>query len=107
MLDFQTKFIISTPVGGAEPGPRFAMFQSFFTSPAFGGLLSDGFLGHSYPPSRGNFFINAPSFLLSETRSPYILTKLALVAPQTRLPRLRSGNGDEGPVAAGAHEVNK
>jgi hypothetical protein len=68
-------------------GARFAMFQSFFPPPTFDGLPSDGFLGHSYPPSRGKLFIDAPSFLLSETGSPYILPKLTLVAPQTRLPR--------------------
>ena len=68
-------------------GARFAMFQSFFPPPAFDGVPSDGFLGHSYPSSRGKLFIDPPSFLLSETGSPYILPKLTLVAPQPRLPR--------------------
>jgi hypothetical protein len=76
-------FVVPPDVAGA----RFAMFQTFFPPPAFDGLPSDGFLGHSYPSSRGKLFIDPPSFLLSETGSPYILPKLTLVAPQPRLPR--------------------
>jgi hypothetical protein len=85
-------------------GARFAMFQAFFPPPAFDGLPSDGFLGHSYPSSRGKLFIDAPSFLLSETGSPYILPKLTLVAPQPRLPRrisLPSPSPEEPPVDTG------
>ena len=85
-------------------GARFAMFQSFFPPPAFDGLPSDGFLGHSYPPSRGKLFIDPPSFLLSETGSPYILPKLTLVAPQLRLPRrisLPSPSPEEIPADTG------
>jgi hypothetical protein len=63
-------------------GARFAMFQTFFQAPAFDGLPSDCFLGHSCPSSRGKLFIDPPSFLLSETGSPYILPKLTLVAPR-------------------------
>ena len=67
-------------------GARFAMFQTFFPPPAFDGLPSDGYLGHSYPSSGGKLFIDPP-FLLSETRSSYILPKLTLVAPLPWLPR--------------------
>jgi hypothetical protein len=55
------------------------MFQAFFLPPAFDGLPSDGFFSHSCPPSRGKLLVDPPSFLLSETGSPYILRKLTLV----------------------------
>ena len=82
-------------------GARFAMFQTFFPTPAFDGLPSDGFLGHSYPSSGGKLFIDPPSFLLSETGRPYILPKLTLVAPPPRLPRrisLPSPSPEEPPI---------
>ena len=68
-------------------GARFTMFQTFFSPPAFDGLPSDGFPGHSYPSSGGKLFIDPPSFLLSDTGSSYILPKLTLVAPPPWLPR--------------------
>jgi hypothetical protein len=64
-------------------GTRFTMF---FSPPAFDVLQSDGFPGHSYPSSGGKLFIDPPAFLY-ETGSPYILPKLALVAPLPWLPR--------------------
>lgn len=85
-------------------GARFAMFQTIFPPPAFDGLPSDGFLGHSYPSSRGKLFTDPPSFLLSETGSPYILPKLTLFAPQLRLPRrisLPSPSPEEPPADTG------
>ena len=65
-------------------GTRFTMFQTFFPPPAFDGLPSDGFIGHSYPSSGGKLFIDT---LLSETGSPYILPKLTLVAQPSQLQR--------------------
>ncbi|KAF8496866.1 hypothetical protein F5888DRAFT_370891 [Russula emetica] len=77
------------------------MFHTFFPTPTFDGLPSDGFLGHSYPSSGGKLFIDTPSFLLSETGRPYILPKLTLVAPLPRVPRrisLPSPSAEEPPT---------
>ena len=80
----QLRPFVAPPDGLA--GARFTMFQTFFSPPAFDVLSSDGFPGHSYP-SGGKLFNNPPSFLLSETGSPYILPKLTLIAPPPWLPR--------------------
>jgi hypothetical protein len=68
-------------------GARFAMFQTFFPSPAFDAPPFDGILGHSYPSLGGKLFIDTPSFLLSNPGSPHVLPKLTLVAPPSQLGR--------------------
>src|SRR5229473_7884515 len=68
-------------------GARFAMFQTFFPTPAFDALPFDGILGHSYSSSGGKLFIDTPSFLLSNPGSPHVLPKLTLVAPSSQLGR--------------------
>ena len=82
-------------------GARFTMFQTFLSPPTFDGLPSDGFTGYSYPSSGGKLFIDPPSFLLSETRNPYMLPKLTLVTPPPWLPRrisLPSPSPEESPA---------
>jgi hypothetical protein len=64
-------------------GARFAMFQTFFSSPTFDGLQSDGFLGHSHPSSGGKLFIDSQPFLLSDPGSPHV----TVFVPPSRLRR--------------------
>jgi hypothetical protein len=67
----QLRPFVAPPDGLA--GTRFTMFQTFYSPSTFDVISSDGFPGHSYPLSKGKLFIDPPSFLLSETGSPYIL----------------------------------
>ena len=63
---------------------KFAMVQTFFPSPSFDGLPSDGFLGHSHPSSGGRLFVDS---ILSDLGSSHALPQLSLFAPQSRFRR--------------------
>ncbi|KAH9972915.1 hypothetical protein BJV74DRAFT_953885 [Russula compacta] len=62
---------------------RFSMFHSFFPSPNFDALSSDGFLGHSPSSSGGKLFVDPPPFnlFLPDPANPHVLPQLTLAQP--------------------------
>ena len=68
---------------------RFSMFHTFFPSPNFDALSSDGFLGNPPSSSGGKLFVDPPPFnrFLPDPADPHVLPQLALLVQPWQLRR--------------------